>query len=128
MIRDQIRLSSQLWDPEAMVDICRSQLEECRFWRDVGTGWNVKLVRGDHAIFGVSELPPELMSDHCDVESRLRLWRVLNREDDACRCQEQNDHNQDRNHGPRQFNLCAAVDLGRLADGIGLACPEPIEG
>ena len=86
MIRDQIRLSSQLWDPETMVDICGSQLEEGRFWRDVGTGWNVELVRGDHAIFGVSELPPELMADHGDVESRLRLWRVLNREDDACRC------------------------------------------
>ena len=128
MIRDQICLSSQLWDPEAMVDICGSQLEEGRFWRGVGTGWNVEFVRSDHAIFWVSELPPELMPDHRDIESCLWFWRVLNREDDACRRKEQDDHDQDRDHGPRQFNLRAAVDLSWLALRIAFSCPKPIQG
>src|SRR5258705_13308089 len=61
MIRDQICLPSQLRNPEAVVDICRSQLEEGGCTRSVGTGWNVEFVRGDHAVFRVSELPPELM-------------------------------------------------------------------
>src|ERR1700733_15190329 len=111
MIRDQICLSSQLRDPKAVVNVCRSQLEEGRCGSSVGTDWYMKFVCGDYAVFRVSKLPPELMPDYCDIESRLWLWRVLNREDDACRRKEENDHDQDGDHGPRQFNLRAAIDL-----------------
>src|ERR1700723_768548 len=68
MICDQICLSSQLRDPEAVVDVCRSQLEEGRCGRSVGTNWNVEFVCGDYAVFGVSKFPPELGSNHCDME------------------------------------------------------------
>src|SRR6202012_460439 len=98
MIRDQVCLSSQLRDPKAMIDIGRSQLEEGRCRRSAGTHRNVEFICGNYVVFRVPKLPPELMSDDGDIESRLGLWRVLDGEDNACRCEEKNDHNQDGDH------------------------------
>jgi hypothetical protein len=42
----------------------------------------------DNSKLRISELRPELMPDDNDVESRLRLWGVLDRKDNAGRCPE----------------------------------------
>src|ERR1700757_692856 len=84
----------------------------------------MKFVRSNNPVLRISELPPKLMPDDCDVEGGLRLWCVLNCEDDSGGCEEENNHNQERNYRPRQFDLIAAVDLSRFARWVGFSCPK----
>src|SRR5215469_12400609 len=85
---------------------------------------NVHLIRGDDAELGIPEFPPELMTDNGDVEGSRRLWRVLNRVNDPGSCQKQDRDNQNRSDRPRQLDLGAAIDLGRLAVGIDSTASE----
>src|SRR6187402_2848067 len=110
-----------------MVDISGCQLEIGRFRRGVGTRGDVEFVRRHHAIFRISKLPPKLMADDCDVKSRLWLRGILNREDDACSCKKQNDHDKNRNHGPSKFDLSASVNLSWFTLGIPRACAKATE-
>src|SRR3954466_6887737 len=84
----------------------------------------MKFVCSDNPVLWISELPPELMPDHCDVEGCLGLWGVLNGEDDSGSCEEENNNNQERDYGPRKFDLSAAVDLSRLARWVCFSCSE----
>src|ERR1700676_455173 len=88
----------------------------------------MKFVCSDNSVLRIPELPPELMSDHCNVKSSLGPWCVLNCEDDSGSRKEENNHNQKWNYSPRQFDLRAAVDLSRLARGGGLSCPKSKHG
>src|ERR1700691_3076748 len=84
----------------------------------------MKFVCSNNPVLRILELPPELVPDHGDVEGCRGLWCVLNGEDDPGSCEEENNHNQNRNDCPRQFNLSAAVDLSRLATWVGSARPK----
>src|ERR1035441_6595530 len=75
---------------------------------------DVHLVGRDDAQFGITELPPELMADHGDIQRRRRFRRVLSGKNDACRSQEEHYDDQDGNHGPGKLDLGAPVDLRRL--------------
>src|ERR1700723_1139396 len=85
---------------------------------------NVQFVRSDNAYLWIAKFPPELMSDSDDFHSILRLRHILDGVDYPCGCEKQNDYDQNRNHGPRQFNLVASVHLGRLATVISWALAE----
>src|ERR1700758_861640 len=84
----------------------------------------MKFICSDNPVLRIPEFPPELMTNHCHVEGCLGLWRILNGEDNSGSCEEENNHDQNRNYRPRQFDLSAAVDLSRLTCGIGLSFPE----
>ena len=69
-IRNQVGLAAQLRDPEAVVGVGRQQLQECgRGMRGIAHR-NVQFVCRDDAELRIPELPPELMADDGDVESR----------------------------------------------------------
>src|SRR3984957_3073853 len=81
----------------------------------------MKFVCSNNPVLRILELPPELMTDHRDVKGCPGLWCVLNGEDDSGSCEKENNHGQDRNDCPRQFDLGAAVDLSRLACWVGFS-------
>src|ERR1700679_3237333 len=84
----------------------------------------MKFVCSNKRVLRILELPPELMTDHCYIKCCLGPWCVLNGEDDPGSCEEENNHSQNRNYGPRQFDLGAAVDLSRLARWVGFSFPK----
>ena len=63
VIRDEIRLSRQLRNPEAMVNIGGRELEECRFRCRITAHGYVEFVGGDDTVLRVPEFPPKLMAD-----------------------------------------------------------------
>src|SRR6267143_7176129 len=76
---------------------------------------NVQLVSRYDAERRISELPPELMAN-CGNLKRCRWFRsILDGVNHAGGGQKQNDYDQNRNDGPGQLNLSAAIYLGGLA-------------
>jgi len=84
----------------------------------------VEFVGGDDAEFRVAIFPPELMADDGYVHGACRFWNCFGYEDDACCCEEERDHNQNRDDCPREFDLVTAVDLSRFTVGVCLFMPE----
>jgi hypothetical protein len=117
-IRNQVRLPSQFRDPEAVVGIRRQQFHE----GGRRVGWvahrNVQLVCCHDTEFGITEFPPVLVPDDRDVQCSRGLRSILDGVDYPGSGQKQHSHDQNRNHGPSQLDLRAAVHLGRLATGI----------
>ena len=113
-IGNQVGLARQLRNPETVVRVGGKQRQKsgCRV-RGIAYR-NVQLIGSDDALLWITKLPPELVSDGDDLDRILRLRSILNRVDHSCGCQKQDDDDQNRNHGPRQFNLRASVNLGRL--------------
>ena len=71
----------------------------------------MRFVCSNNPVLRVLELPPELMTDHCDFEGIMRFRGILNiRNDSACR-QKQNQDNQNRNYRPGCLYLGTAVNL-----------------
>jgi hypothetical protein len=72
----------------------------------------------------ISVLPPELVSDGNHFNRVGGLFSPLDAGNHpGCR-HEQRHHNKDRNDGPRQFNLIAAVNLRGLSAVIIGSLPE----
>src|ERR1700722_8857909 len=85
---------------------------------------DVQFVRSDNAKLRISKLPPELMSDDRNVESRWGFRSILNRKDDSSRCQKKDDYDNYWNHCPCKLNLITPVDLRRFARVVLLAGTE----
>ena len=62
----------------------------------------------------VAILPPILMSHHRDFDGACRAARVLHAVDYLSRRQEEHNNYHNRQHGPSQFHLFAAINLRRL--------------
>lgn len=77
--------------------------------------WDMKFIRGNHTELRIAVFPPELMSDDRNIHRISWLGNCLGAQDYPRRAQEQHHHDQDGNHGPRQLDLVAAVNLRRLA-------------
>src|ERR1700730_6931954 len=84
----------------------------------------MKFICRNKPVLRILEVPPELMTDHRNVECRFRFWCILNGEDDSGGCEEENSHNHKWNYSPRKFYLSAAVDLSRLACWVGPSSPK----
>src|SRR5580704_17846186 len=84
----------------------------------------VQLVRRKHAKNWVPKLPPELMANSRDFHSCRWFRSVLYSMDHASRRPKQNDHDQNWNDGPREFNLSASVYLRRLAPRFARPAPK----
>ena len=128
MVRNQVGLARELRNPEAVVGVGGQQLQECRRGMSGIAHRYVQLVGSDDAELGIAELPPELVPDHCYVQGGRRLGSILDGVDHPGRGQKQYDHDQDRNDRPGQFDLRAAIHLGRLAVAIGRAGAELYDG
>src|SRR6266404_2192455 len=76
---------------------------------------NVQFVCRYDAEGRISELPPELMADRGDLKRCGWFRSILDRVNHASGGQKQNDYDQNRNDGPGQLNLGAAIYLGWLA-------------
>src|SRR5579862_1961361 len=81
----------------------------------------MEFVGGNHTIFRVSKLPPELMTDDSNIHRSAWLRSILDGEDDASGCKKQHHNDQYGNHRPRQFNLCTSINLSRFGRRVGLA-------
>lgn len=79
---------------------------------------HVKLVSGYESLLRILKLPPELVTDRCDLRRARRETRILNRMDNPRRRQEKHHHDENRDHGPSQLHLVAAVDLRWLVSVI----------
>ena len=77
-----------------------------------------------HPQLRITILPPVLVSDDGDLEGVGRFRSVLNSVDYSRRGQKQHDYDQDGNDRPRQLNLCAPVELSRLATRIPSSPPK----
>src|SRR5271165_2340346 len=84
---------------------------------------NVQFVCSHNLQRRIPIFPPELMSDHGDFNGAIRLGRVLDTGNYARSRQKEDDHNENRHYGPRQFQLSAAVYLRGFAS-IGRLLPE----
>ena len=51
---------------------------------------------------------------------------MLINEDNSRGCEEEHDNDEDRNHGPGEFNLIAPVDMRRVLCGVYVCRPMPI--
>ena len=60
------------------------------------------------------ELPPELVADHGDIESRRRFNRILHRKQDSGGTEKQDDDDEDRDDGPGELDFYAAEHLRGL--------------
>src|SRR6266481_7468157 len=76
---------------------------------------NVQFVSRYDAERRISELPPELMANCGDLKRCGWFRSILDGVNHAGGGQKQNDYDQNRNDGPGQLNLSAAIYLGRLA-------------
>ena len=124
MVRNQIRFAGQARHPEAVVRIGGKQRKKRgRGMRRVADR-NVQFIRRNHFEIRVAILPPILVADHSDFDGAAWRLRVLNAGDHPRRRQEQNHDNQYRNHGPRQFDLSASVNLRGLAAIVSVPLPE----
>src|SRR5260370_451665 len=73
MVGDEVCLSTELRNPEAMIDICRHELEIGRRWMIRIANRHVQLVSGHNAKLWISEFPPELVPDARNVQCRWRF-------------------------------------------------------
>jgi len=89
------------------------------------TDWNMEFVRCDHSILRITEFPPELMPYHRNLDCRFGSWCVLDSMNHASRRKKQNYDDQHWNHGPREFDLRASINLRRFALPILGAPPKP---
>src|SRR5882724_11476659 len=78
----------------------------------------VEFVCCHYAQFWITYLPPPLMSDYCGLDRGRRRLAVLYVSDRARGDQNQHEHDQQRQDGPRKFDLVTAVDLRRLTQFI----------
>jgi hypothetical protein len=124
-VGDEVRLSRQARDPEAVVGVGGPQLEEGRGGVGRIADRHVQLVGGHHLEPRVTVLPPELVADRRDHHCPGRARRVLQLEDDPRGGEEEHHHDQHRDDGPGQLDLPAAVDLRRLAGRIAGPAAEP---
>src|SRR5579863_8555942 len=58
------------------------------------------------------------MADRDDVDGGRGFWGVLEGMNDARGGKKKDHHDEDGNHGPGEFDLGAAVDLGGLVRGV----------
>src|SRR5262245_8655355 len=121
---NDVCLSGKLWDPEAVRDISRFQLQKSWLRLSRVTNRNMELVSGDDAEVGITDLPPPLMTDDCCLDGSSRWSRVLDFDNRTSRHQGQHKNNQDRYDCPSELYLIAAVDLGRFVRVIATATPE----
>ena len=88
--------------------------------RNVGVGmrgiadWNMQFVGSDNAKSRVTKFPPELMADGSHFDRPRGFGGILDGVDHARRGEEKHQHNEDRNHGPGELYLIAAINLRRL--------------
>jgi hypothetical protein len=88
------------------------------------TDGNVQFVCGDDSKPWISQLPPELMANNDYIHRSGRLGCVLYGMDDASGRHEQHQHDENRDHGPGNFDLAAPVYLWRLGIVVGTS-PKP---
>src|SRR5664279_6001380 len=107
----EVSLACQFGDPEAVVGIGRKQ----RDMRGSGIPWiadrYMQLIRSDETLLRVLKLPPELVANRRDLGRAGRETGVFNGVNHARCRKEQHHHNDDRNDGPGEFHLVAAIDL-----------------
>src|SRR5260370_31592333 len=75
----------------------------------------MECVRCDYGESGIAKFPTKLVPDCGNCHGFSWLGRVLDRVNESCRCEKEQNNDQYRNDGPCDFNLCASIHLGRLA-------------
>src|SRR6266436_10217446 len=75
---------------------------------------NVEFVRRDDTESRIPKLPPELVTNGGDFQSRDGFGSILDRVDHSRGSQKQNDYDQNRNDGPGQLDWGASIHLGGL--------------
>ena len=118
MVGNQVGLTREFRDPEAVVGVSRKQGQERRSRIGGIAHRDVKLVGCNDSQLRIAKLPPVLVSDGGDLDGARGLRSILNGMEYSRRCQEQHDNNEDGNDRPGQLNLRASIDLGRLTAGI----------
>src|SRR5215472_7162060 len=118
VIRNQVRLSCKLRHPEAVIGVGGKQFQECRCGMSGVTHGDMEFVRGDDAKRGIAKFPPKLVPDCSHLCSPCGLRRVLDRMNHLGGSGEQHRNDEDWNHGPGQFNLCASIYLRWLASTV----------
>jgi len=114
-IWNEVCFSRKLRNPKAVISVGGEQFQECgRRMSGIADG-NMQLVRCNDAERRVSKLPPELVTDDGDFQSRGGFRSVLDRVNYSGGSQKQDDYDQNRNDGPGQLDLRTPVYLGRLA-------------
>ena len=78
------------------------------------TDRDMQLVRSNYAELRIAKFPPELMSNHDDIQRSIWLAGVFSVEDDASGSQEQNDNDDHGNYRPGKFDLATAINLRGL--------------
>ena len=115
MVGNQVGLTRETGDPEAVIRIGGEQGDES--WRGVSrvAYRHVKLIRGHDVQTRIAIFPPKLMANRDYLNRILRPRSSLDASDHPRRSHEQDDSDENRNDGPRQFHLIAAIDLRRFA-------------
>jgi hypothetical protein len=76
--------------------------------------WHMQLIGSHHVQLGIAEFPPPLVSDDGDLQRVRGRAMVLDGRRDAGSGHHQYEDDQNRDHGPGDLNLIAAVNLSRL--------------
>src|SRR5580692_4935185 len=97
-----------------MDGVGRRHFQVRRCWGARITNGDMQLIRCDDGELRIAKLPPELMSNHDDIQRSRWLGGVGCVEDDPCSGQEQNYNDEYRNYRPGKLNLIATVDLRRF--------------
>ena len=75
------------------------------------TDRDMQFVRSDNPELRIAKFPPELMSDHDDIQCSLWLADVFSVEDDPSGSQEHNDNDDHGNYRPGKLDLTTAINL-----------------
>jgi len=124
LVWNGVDLAEQLRDPKAMVHVGGKQAQRCGRGNLLGADRHMQFIGSGKAIFGIVKFPPELMAYDIRIDRRGRHFLILNGKQNAGGGEKENQDNQNRDHGPGQLDLGAAVDLGRLAVVAGITLPE----
>src|SRR5437016_784537 len=101
MVGNQVGLTREFRDPEAVVSVSRKQGQERRSRIRGIAHRDVQLIRCNDPQLRVAKLPPVLVPDGSDLDGARWLGSILNRMEYSRRCQEQDDNDENGNDRPR---------------------------
>ena len=124
MVGNQVRFAIEARYPEAVIRIRRKQSDEGRSRMLRIADRNVQFIRSHDMQSRIAILPPKLMTDGDHFNRIARLRSLLDAANHPRRRHEQRHHDENRNDGPCQLYLIAAVNLWRLSTVIVRRLPE----
>src|ERR1700746_3662233 len=86
---------------------------------------HMQFIRGHNPERWIAIFPPKLMANGDNLDRVVESSSLLHAGNHSRRRHEECHNNEDRNDGPSEFNLIAAVHLRRLGSIVMFSLPEP---